>query len=197
MVLAAATVPAAWSARSSARSLRGGSGGGSRQVTRALFGGNKADTKYISKMVDLDRRTGKTREESTSQETSKIIIVGAKGAEQVVYCPTDMYILDAATDAGVDLPFTCKAGICGACVARVVEGEVDMSDVEDLSFTLEDEQVAAGMSLLCMSRPVTAEVRLESQCDWGYLLGIQEWEGATGNVNNSVSDEWSSISEVK
>ena len=53
------------------------------------------------------------------------------------------------------------------------------------------------MSLLCMARPVSEEVRLESQCDWGYLLGIQEWEGATGNVNNKVAEEWSSISDTK
>ena len=40
-----------------------------------------------------------------------------------------VYILDAGLDAGLELPYTCRAGICGACVARVVEGEVDMSDV--------------------------------------------------------------------
>lgn len=39
------------------------------------------------------------------------------------------YILDAGLDAGLELPYTCRAGICGACVARVVEGEVDQSDV--------------------------------------------------------------------
>ena len=39
------------------------------------------------------------------------------------------YILDAALDAGLELPFTCKAGICGCCVGRVADGAVDQSDV--------------------------------------------------------------------
>jgi ferredoxin len=38
-------------------------------------------------------------------------------------------MLDSGLDAGLELPFTCRGGICGACVGRVVEGEVDMSDV--------------------------------------------------------------------
>lgn len=41
----------------------------------------------------------------------------------------DTYMLDSGLDAGLELPFTCRGGICGACVGRVVEGEVDMSDV--------------------------------------------------------------------
>lgn len=44
------------------------------------------------------------------------------------------YILDAGLDAGLELPYTCRAGICGACVARVVEGEVDQSDVSRKGF---------------------------------------------------------------
>lgn len=42
------------------------------------------------------------------------------------------YILDSGLDAGLELPFTCRGGICGACVGRVVEGQVDMSDVRYL-----------------------------------------------------------------
>lgn len=39
------------------------------------------------------------------------------------------YILDSGLDAGLELPFTCKGGICGCCVGRVAEGQVDQSDV--------------------------------------------------------------------
>ena len=46
-----------------------------------------------------------------------------------------------AITQGIDLPFSCRAGIWGACVGRVVAGAVDMSDIEDISYTLEDDQV--------------------------------------------------------
>ena len=39
-------------------------------------------------------------------------------------------------DQGVDLPATCKAGICGCCVARIASGTFDTSDIPDLDFTL-------------------------------------------------------------
>jgi ferredoxin len=59
---------------------------------------------------------------------------GGVGAPDPILFPSlpllqAVYILDAGLEAGLELPYTCRAGICGACVARVVEGEVDMSDV--------------------------------------------------------------------
>lgn len=95
----------------------------------------------------------------------------------------DTYILDSGLGAGLELPFTCRGGICGACVGRVIEGEVDQSDVPDLSFTMSEEEEADGMTLLCMSRPVSDRVLIETQSDWGYSLGITEWKGATGEIS--------------
>lgn len=44
-------------------------------------------------------------------------------------CLQGGYILDAGLDAGLELPYTCKGGICGCCVGRIASGEVDDSDV--------------------------------------------------------------------
>ena len=43
-----------------------------------------------------------------------------------------------AEKEGIDLPATCRGGICGACVARLAKGTVDPSDIPDLSFTLSE-----------------------------------------------------------
>ena len=43
----------------------------------------------------------------------KVTFLGANGSSVTVDCPTDQYILDAALDAGLELPFTCRGGICG------------------------------------------------------------------------------------
>jgi ring-1,2-phenylacetyl-CoA epoxidase subunit PaaE len=60
-------------------------------------------------------------------------------------------ILDAAIDAGVDAPFSCKGAVCCTCRAKVIEGKVKM----DANFALTDAEVADGYILTCQSHPLT------------------------------------------
>ena len=60
---------------------------------------------------------------------SSVTFVGAGGKEITIKCKKSEYILDAGLEAGLELPYTCRAGICGACVGKVVAGKVDQSDV--------------------------------------------------------------------
>lgn len=66
-------------------------------------------------------------------------------------------ILEAGNEAGADLPFSCKAGVCSTCRAKVVEGEVEM----DSNYALEDYEVEAGYVLSCQCYPVSDKVVLD------------------------------------
>ncbi len=63
-------------------------------------------------------------------------------------------ILDAAIHNGIDLPYSCKGGVCSTCSAKVTEGEVKM----DVCYALEPEDVAKGFILTCQSHPKTERV---------------------------------------
>jgi ring-1,2-phenylacetyl-CoA epoxidase subunit PaaE len=63
-------------------------------------------------------------------------------------------ILDIALAAGLDLPYSCRAGVCCTCRARVLEGRVEMAR----NFTLQAWEIAKGFVLTCQSRPLSDKV---------------------------------------
>ena len=57
-------------------------------------------------------------------------------------------VLDAATRSGLDLPYSCRAGVCSTCRTRLVQGEVEM----DENYALEEWELAQGYILACQAR---------------------------------------------
>jgi ring-1,2-phenylacetyl-CoA epoxidase subunit PaaE len=77
-------------------------------------------------------------------------------AREVAFLPTDDSILAAAVRSGLDLPYSCRSGVCATCRAKVLEGRVRM----DRNFALEPSDLAAGFVLTCQAHPLTDHVRV-------------------------------------
>jgi len=70
--------------------------------------------------------------------------------DQTIAVPEDEYILDIAEAMGIRLPAGCRQGNCSACIARLIEGEVDQSD----QTFLQPAEVAAGYTVTCVAYPL-------------------------------------------
>jgi ring-1,2-phenylacetyl-CoA epoxidase subunit PaaE len=69
----------------------------------------------------------------------------------------DDTVLDAAARAGIELPFSCRAGVCSTCRTKVVRGEVEMAQ----NYALEDWELEQGYVLACQSRVKTPALELD------------------------------------
>ncbi|MGK7898923.1 MAG: 2Fe-2S iron-sulfur cluster-binding protein [Xenococcus sp. (in: cyanobacteria)] len=83
--------------------------------------------------------------------------INHQGTTHTIQVPDDKTILDAATGADIDLPFSCSAGVCTTCAAQITEGEVSQTDGMGLSPDLQAE----GYALLCVAYP-RSDIKLES-----------------------------------
>ena len=80
-----------------------------------------------------------------------------KGITKTIEVNNNQTILEAGLKAGLRLPYTCRAGRCGACAALCVQGSTEMEYNEVLT----DEEVSIGQVLTCMAHPLTDDVSIQ------------------------------------
>jgi 3-ketosteroid 9alpha-monooxygenase subunit B len=95
-------------------------------------------------------------EDPDSQEPPATAVVQLDGETHTVSWPRRAKLLDVLLDAGLDAPFSCREGHCGACACSLRNGKVNM-EVNDV---LEQQDLDEGLILACQSRPETDSVEV-------------------------------------
>jgi ring-1,2-phenylacetyl-CoA epoxidase subunit PaaE len=89
-------------------------------------------------------------------EQARITLVRDGLSREIPFSKGQPSILDAASSAGLEVPYSCTSGVCGTCRAKLIEGEVRM----ERNFALDKNEVAAGFVLTCQAHPLTERVVL-------------------------------------
>jgi 3-ketosteroid 9alpha-monooxygenase subunit B len=112
----------------------------------------------VFKSLDTDPFTAVkiTDEGPDSGEPPATAVVKLDGETHTVSWPRGAKLLDVLLDAGLDAPFSCREGHCGACACSLLNGKVNM-EVNDV---LEQQDLDDGLILACQSRPETDSVEV-------------------------------------
>jgi ring-1,2-phenylacetyl-CoA epoxidase subunit PaaE len=90
-----------------------------------------------------------TTEKEIKDTNTYSVVLNLKGQEYRLSVPYNKTILNAALEQNIDVPYSCKAGICSTCTANCVKGGVRM----DYNEILMDDEIAAGRVLVCTGHP--------------------------------------------
>ncbi|GAB3247353.1 ferredoxin--NADP reductase [Larkinella harenae] len=95
-------------------------------------------------------------EESTQSSTPEVTIL-YEGSEYKFSVEPHQTILEAALELDIDLPYSCQAGMCTACMGRCLSGKVQLDEEDGLA----ESELQAGYILTCVAHPLTPDVVIE------------------------------------
>ena len=94
---------------------------------------------------------------SHNEKEAKAFDVEIKSTSQIIHIPADKTILNTLEDHGIFLPVACEEGVCGTCVTKVLEGQVDHRDV----FFNDEERASGELITPCCSRAKSSKLILD------------------------------------
>jgi 3-ketosteroid 9alpha-monooxygenase subunit B len=110
----------------------------------------------VFKSLESDPFAAVVIEEDDSDEGPATAIVTLDGERHEIRWPRNAKLLDLLLDKGLDAPFSCREGHCGACAVLKKSGDVEM-EVNDV---LEQQDLDEGLILGCQARPRSDSVEV-------------------------------------
>ena len=107
--------------------------------------------------IHFERFTASKKQKQTEQtdEITSNVLVSLDGDDfEFQLSSNGQSILDAAMEAGADVPFSCKGAVCCTCKAKIMKGKAVM----DKNYSLSKKEVAEGYVLTCQAHPITANI---------------------------------------
>lgn len=101
--------------------------------------------------VPTEASVSEAQSENTNTGGAAQVLIILDGEETEVAVEPGTTILDAAIDAGLDVPYACTGGSCCTCRAKTLEGSAEM----EVNYALTDQEVNDGYILTCQSHPQT------------------------------------------
>jgi ring-1,2-phenylacetyl-CoA epoxidase subunit PaaE len=118
------------------------------QIHYELFSNSSEDSEKIL------QKAHQRIETYGEEKTSKVTVIADGRSIAFDLTTVGENILDAGIHNGMELPYSCKAGVCSTCKCKLIKGEVDM----DISHGLEPHEIEAGYILSCQAHPISDEV---------------------------------------
>jgi len=117
------------------------------QIHYELFASSAEDSRTV-----VEKHHARARD--YGGKTSDVTVIMDGRASQFELSADGENVLDAGINQGLDLPYSCKGGVCSTCKAKLVEGQVDM----DITHGLEAGEQEAGFILTCQAHPISDKV---------------------------------------
>jgi len=92
----------------------------------------------------------------TTTDHPATAVVHLDGQTHTVVWPRGEKLLDVLLEEGIEAPYSCREGHCGACATTLVSGEVEM----ETNDVLEADDLAEGLIPACQSRPESDSVEV-------------------------------------
>lgn len=118
--------------------------------------GMKASQIHIERFGTPEMQQGRAAPHEVKDGDAQAIVTLIRDglARDFEFSREDPSLLDAAARAGIEVPYSCKSGVCSTCRCKLVEGQVRM----DKNFALDKAEVAAGFILSCQAHALTPKI---------------------------------------